>query len=940
MPDRKWSPTIGQDGAESGNLDLVVWLRKHRPRCVNSAATHAAAQENHMHIVRWLVDNVCDECGADVIFDALENNNLEMAEFLCIMFPGILEQYSLYADSVATDIRVIEWLDARGLIKPESLLRHLAGKGKIDVLDWACERFQVELQEGDLEDAWDHPHNAVLKQAYERGMPFTDLSAKEAVDYSNTEIMSWIISRDSSKQPMLIDATIQHGDDALVEWWRVRHGVIVGQQDLEAAIRAGDTKTFLSLLSKKTISWDFDDALQAVAHAGNSALPLGTSHWDRLPRELKDMVVEDAGVLTKLTVGWLSADAAAQLSDDDKLQLWSQAFDRVFWNLRSRDMFERQRGLNHAAVRNRWDDVLDWQDPNSLAELAAGAGNLELLADLVENRKTASLSLELAQEAAWFGHLHILKWLHERMPDGEWSSTVMDWAAENGHIECVVWLHTTRTEGCSTRAMDVAAISGRLGMVRWLHQNRTEGCTTNAMTLAAAMGNLRVIRWLHENRTEGCTSSAIDFAAARGHLEVVRWLHENRSEGCSSRAIDGAASCGYLSIVEFLHANSNVGCTRRAVVEAAEHGHADVVAFLLEYRTEATPQDAVVASILGDQPHVLAMLLASPQHATSLDIAGAFDIAVSNQAHDLARMLSAAGRARGIALRHTFGGLTRLEWALVAAAAAMDDVHFGDDFDHALEQLKQRVHASSSLANAQLSESLLKRTLWAKHNDVKQSEHLLHNFAGWHHKTLGDSAKRLDITHVHHFLLTGILQVPGTTDRDGFPIIYMRPNQYLPGKIPAHFVVNALVYQLEVLTSDPKAAMYGFTFVCDMQNWGWSNFSVSYASSFFATLQGRFPVRVRKFVLVNAPSMFPLVWKIIRPMMSSDFAAKWKLVTSEGLVEIIDPANAPVELGGTMATPDFAAFVRQQYEREGKPYSPVSIDGIEWKKLHLAGLSK
>ncbi|KAL2919108.1 hypothetical protein HK105_201378 [Polyrhizophydium stewartii] len=233
MPDVWWSIMVGQDGAESGNLDLVVWLHKHHPECVDSAATYGAAQGNHMHIVRWLVDNFCHSCDTKTVRYVLENGNLEMAEFLCIMFPGILDQHSPYADHVASDIRVIEWLDERGLIKPSSLVRHIAGKGKIDVLDWACERFQVELQEGDLEYAWYHPHNAVLKQAYERGVPFTDLSAKEAVHYSNTEIMSWIISRDSSKQPLLVDATIQHGDDALVEWWRVRHGVVIAQADIQ-----------------------------------------------------------------------------------------------------------------------------------------------------------------------------------------------------------------------------------------------------------------------------------------------------------------------------------------------------------------------------------------------------------------------------------------------------------------------------------------------------------------------------------------------------------------------------------------------------------------------------------------------------------------------------------------------------------------------------------
>ena len=77
-------------------------------------------------------------------------------------------------------------------------------------------------------------------------------------------------------------------------------------------------------------------------------------------------------------------------------------------------------------------------------------------------------------------------------------------------------------------------------------------------------------------------------------------------------------------------------------------------------------------------------------------------------------------------------------------------------------------------------------------------------------------------------------------------------------------VVNALVYLLDHLTTDEKAAkvrhivdcdiiltrasvigqsvfhsfwcpihvlrQYGFTFICDMRKWGWSNFGTSYAS--------------------------------------------------------------------------------------------------------------
>ncbi|KAL2914387.1 hypothetical protein HK105_206159 [Polyrhizophydium stewartii] len=258
---------VGNYAAESGNLDLVVWLSKHRPDCITDYTIAAAADKNHVHIVRWLVDNVCDECDTQAICYALVNDNMELVEYLHIMFPGILDEYSPYGKYIASDIRVIEWLDARGYINPQGLIQHLAEKGKIDVLDWARGRFQVELQERDLERVFYHRHIAVLKQAYERGVPFTSKSAERAARHSNTEIMSWIMSRDRSMMPMLLDASKRHGDDALLEWWRVWHGVVLEQQDLEAAIRTGDVGLFSSLLCKNSIEWDLDAALEVLAQA-------------------------------------------------------------------------------------------------------------------------------------------------------------------------------------------------------------------------------------------------------------------------------------------------------------------------------------------------------------------------------------------------------------------------------------------------------------------------------------------------------------------------------------------------------------------------------------------------------------------------------------------------------------------------------------------------
>ncbi|KAI8907321.1 CRAL-TRIO domain-containing protein [Gorgonomyces haynaldii] len=262
----------------------------------------------------------------------------------------------------------------------------------------------------------------------------------------------------------------------------------------------------------------------------------------------------------------------------------------------------------------------------------------------------------------------------------------------------------------------------------------------------------------------------------------------------------------------------------------------------------------------------------------------------------------------------------------------MDAVFFAPEQEQvfALASLKNLIKQDKHLQDVHVNDHFLKKCLWAKHNDPKLCLPLVRNYTDWYRKTCGSPDVRLSIKDVHAFLLTGIFVAPLGHDNEGFPIIYMRPNKYYPGKIPYQHVVKALVFMLEHFTEDPLAAKYGFTFVCDMKDWGWSNFGVSYAERFFNILQGRFPIRLRKFVLVNPPSMFSMVWMIIRPMMTEDFASKWALIKSDQVSTIMPLDNAPPELGGTK-TVDMETVIKDLYEKEGLFYEPFSLDNYNWK---------
>eukprot|EP00121_Abeoforma_whisleri_P004252 Awhi_evm1s3842 len=193
---------------------------------------------------------------------------------------------------------------------------------------------------------------------------------------------------------------------------------------------------------------------------------------------------------------------------------------------------------------------------------------------------------------------------------------------------------------------------------------------------------------------------------------------------------------------------------------------------------------------------------------------------------------------------------------------------------------------------------------------------------------LGNQNNRFDLNDhdISNFLHTNIFQIhEDMKNNEGKRIMYMRPNKYVPSKIPAHIIIKSLYYVLECLTADPEVAENGFIFVCDMKNWNMKNFSTEYASEFFKVVDQKFPLIITQFILVNPPKMFPMVWKMIKPMMSASFASKWLLVSGSKFSSMCDPKNIPVELGGKTIS-DPLDFISLRCQKENIDLVPQMIN--------------
>ncbi|KAL2917474.1 hypothetical protein HK105_203140 [Polyrhizophydium stewartii] len=262
LPGEQWHEVIGFKAAQSGNLDLVVWLGDHHPECLGPSAFDGAAHGNHMHVVRWLAEHRTLRCGGEAFVSASIHANLEMLQYLHELYPDGLNEAG--PRLVSADIHVLDWISVRRPIDQHRLVAHIFRVGEADALIWAADRFNLNLSENTIIHAVMKGHNNLLKHVYKGGVAFTSVSAAIAATYGNVGIMSWVMQRDRRAITMLVEATASSGDSLLVEWWRMRHGIVFGQRELETAIREYNHKLVKYLLTIEDVEWDLNAARKAA----------------------------------------------------------------------------------------------------------------------------------------------------------------------------------------------------------------------------------------------------------------------------------------------------------------------------------------------------------------------------------------------------------------------------------------------------------------------------------------------------------------------------------------------------------------------------------------------------------------------------------------------------------------------------------------------------
>nr|KAJ3414848.1 hypothetical protein HK105_001656 [Polyrhizophydium stewartii] len=162
MPSERWPTSVMDHAADSGNLDLVIWLHDNSPVGCTSNAIDRAAEKGHLHIIVWLANNRNEGCSVLAFKHASKSVSAEMLEFLRQRYPEVYLRTDDYTYQEATHLEVLKWIEQhRPSLPLERLLPQVIKAGNAETLEWLTGKTAVQFGPEVLHAAIEDNHAAL-----------------------------------------------------------------------------------------------------------------------------------------------------------------------------------------------------------------------------------------------------------------------------------------------------------------------------------------------------------------------------------------------------------------------------------------------------------------------------------------------------------------------------------------------------------------------------------------------------------------------------------------------------------------------------------------------------------------------------------------------------------------------------------------------------------
>ncbi|XP_050026706.1 SEC14-like protein 2 [Dermacentor andersoni] len=261
--------------------------------------------------------------------------------------------------------------------------------------------------------------------------------------------------------------------------------------------------------------------------------------------------------------------------------------------------------------------------------------------------------------------------------------------------------------------------------------------------------------------------------------------------------------------------------------------------------------------------------------------------------------------------------------------------YLGSLSDRQQAALDQFRNAVEDVRRATDTDAFLLRWLRARDFDVTKAEKMYRHHLEWRKENgLDDILHSYEMPELVKENFPGAFLHPGKDGR----LVWICPmgleiHAFLqlltPSVVRSHIVY--LMEESEFIKRDSSSKtgkeIHSHYFVADMdklrlrQVYSWQVLKA--AGYTLHLMEDQYPECVEKFIVINAPSFFPMLWKFLRTLMTQRTADKFEVYGKEDgwkerLLEIVDAEILPAHWGGNMLGPDGDPMCRHKVNYGGR----------------------
>jgi len=190
----------------------------------------------------------------------------------------------------------------------------------------------------------------------------------------------------------------------------------------------------------------------------------------------------------------------------------------------------------------------------------------------------------------------------------------------------------------------------------------------------------------------------------------------------------------------------------------------------------------------------------------------------------------------------------------------------------------------------ELDEAICRRFLRARKGDMDAAANGIRKYVEWR-----ETAKPGDLTaeDVKVEMATGKGYFHGQ-DRCGRSIVWAFARLHDKRTRVADETMNLILYNMETaIKTGEERGVEQICFVCDLAGFGSKNMDYEVTTRLLSLLSDCYPERLGQILLLNAPTIFNVFWRVVRPCIDPVTFKKIQFASKGVLCDFIDPAMIP-----------------------------------------------